>query len=100
MKVDKLQEKLIRIARKNVPNDHVPFAFEKRIMARLSESGIPDTWILWSKALWRAAVPCLLLVVLVSVWSSSSLNVEKVDFSLQFEDAVLAELNENLENSW
>ena len=100
MNVDKLQEKVIAIARKTPPSDHVPFAFEKRIMARLMEAGMPDGWLLWSRALWRAAIPCLLLVLFVSVWSSASAGSEEVDFSLQFEEAVLAELNKNVENSW
>ena len=100
MNLDKLQEKVIAIARKNTPSDHVPFAFEKRIMARLADAGIPDGWILWGRALWRAAIPCLLLVLFVSVWSSASVNADDVDFSLQFEEEVLAELNKNVENSW
>ena len=100
MNLDKLQEKVISIARKDTPSEDVPFAFEKRIMARLTEAGVPDGWLLWGRALWRAAIPCLLLVLFVSVWSSTSLNADDVDFSLQFEEAVLAELNENVENSW
>ncbi len=100
MKLENLQQKLIAAARKNPPNDHVPFAFEKRIMARLAGATIPDGWILWSRALWRAAVPCLMLVVFASLWSSRSINSDAVEFSMQFEDTVLAELNQNLENSW
>lgn len=100
MKMDNLQEKLIAAARKTSTSQQVPFAFEKRIMARLADDALPDGWILWSRALWRAAVPCLLLVVFASLWSSNSMNSDTVDFSLQFEEAVLAELNENLENSW
>ena len=78
MNLDKLQEKVIAIARKNTPSDHVPFAFEKRIMARLADASIPDGWILWGRALWRAAIPCLLLVLFVSVWSSASVNADDV----------------------
>ena len=100
MKMELLQQKLIAAARKTPLNDHVPFAFEKRIMARLADAGMPDRWILWSRALWRAAVPCRLLVILTSFWSSRSIHSESVDFSMQFEDTVLSELNQNLENSW
>ena len=100
MKLDNLQQKLIAAARKTPANDHVPYAFEKRIMARLAEATVPDGWILWSRALWRAAVPCLMLVIFASLWSSRSPSSDSVEFSMQFEDTVLAELNQNLENSW
>lgn len=70
-------------------------------MARLAEAGVPDGWILWSRALWRAAIPCLLLVVFSGLWSSNSMNAaDTVEFSQQLENTVLAELNQNLENSW
>ncbi|HAV61456.1 MAG TPA: hypothetical protein DCY13_03725 [Verrucomicrobiales bacterium] len=101
MQLDVLEQKLVNAARKHPPGDHVPYAFEKRIMARLAEVGIPDGWFLWSRALWRAAVPCLLLVIFSGLWSSNSMNAANtVDFSQQLENTVLAELNQNLENSW
>jgi hypothetical protein len=100
MELDKLQQKLIAVARKDIPSDHVPYAFEKRIMAQLATAGVPDGWILWSRALWRAAVPCLMLVAFITVWSTNSTVADNADFSLQFEEAVLAELNDNVENSW
>lgn len=101
MQMALLQQKLVKAARRHPPSDHVPYAFEKRIMARLAEVGVPDGWILWSRALWRAAIPCLLLVVFSGLWSSNSMNAaDSVEFSQQLENAVLAELNQNLENSW
>ena len=100
MKLDQLQEKLFAAARNTPLNENVPFAFEKRIMARLRGASVPDSWILWSRALWKAAIPCLMAVLLASLWSSSSAHSDPVDFSMQFENTVLAELNQNLENSW
>jgi hypothetical protein len=100
MKMEHLQQKLIAAARNTPADERVPFAFEKRIMARLNGATVPDNWVLWSRALWRAAVPCLMLVVFASLWSSRPMSDEAVEFSMQFEDTVLAELNQNLENSW
>lgn len=101
MKLDKLQQKLMETARRQTPSDHVPYAFEKRIMARLAEQPRIDGWVLWSRALWRAAIPCILLVVFSGLWSSNSINAsESVEFSQQFENTVLADLNQNLENTW
>ena len=39
MNINLLQEKLIRAARHHPPSEHVPYAFEQRIMARLRFAG-------------------------------------------------------------
>jgi hypothetical protein len=64
-----LQRKLIAAARQNAPSESVPYAFEKRVMARLA--GIPavDAWAVWAAALWRAAVPCVAAMILFSAWT-------------------------------
>ena len=69
MNVEELQRKLIAAARANPPSDRVPFAFEKRIMARIADKPRLDEWALWSRALWRAAAPCFGIMVLLSAWS-------------------------------
>jgi hypothetical protein len=51
MQLDSLKQKLIAAARQDAPSDRVPFAFEKRIMARLAGAGVPDGWILEPGAL-------------------------------------------------
>jgi hypothetical protein len=62
--------KLIEAARA-VPTDYrVPYAFEKRIMARLSGLKPVDSLTLWGEALWRGAVFCLALAVILVVGSS------------------------------
>lgn len=65
-----LQQKLLAAARLDRPSDAVPYAFERRIMARVAElaRGPVDLWGAWSRLLWRAATPCLgLTAVLLAV---------------------------------
>jgi hypothetical protein len=100
MQLDSLKQKLIAAARQDAPSDRVPFAFEKRIMARLAGAGVPDGWILWSRALWRAAIPCLLIVVFSGLWSVRHSFEHPQDLSQQIEDTVLSELNQNLASIW
>src|SRR6266581_9340612 len=69
MNLDKLQQKLFAAARANPPSDRVPYAFEKRILARLQAPVAVDHWALWSRALWRAAAPCVAIMLLLSAWS-------------------------------
>jgi magnesium-transporting ATPase (P-type) len=52
--------------------DKVPYAFEKRIMSHIQER--PQTnlnlWKLWSRALFKAAIPCFSLMILAAIWAS------------------------------
>ncbi len=90
MDLDNLQDKLIAVARAIPASDHVPFAFEKRIMARLAGRPV-DLLGAWSTALWRAAVSCVAIVVLSGAWSIFSHSHEsEPDFSRDFETAVFA----------
>lgn len=56
---------MIAAARAVPPEARVPYAFEKRIMARLEGLKPEDSWALWGQALWRGAVFCLTLAVLL-----------------------------------
>ena len=69
MDLNELQQKLFAQARSVKPSDAVPYAFEKRVMARL-QSSPADNWLLWGRALWRAAAACVAFSVLLSVWSA------------------------------
>jgi hypothetical protein len=69
MNIAELHRKLIAAARAEPPADRVPFAFEKRIMARLRESPGFDAWAFWGRALWRAAAPCVAIMLALGVWS-------------------------------
>jgi len=96
-----LQNKLMTVARASAPRDSVPYAFEKRIMARL-KAAVPLDWrALWAQALWRGAVPCVALALLVGAWHlwqshDSALNG---DFSKEFETAALVASDQSPE-SW
>jgi len=90
MNLDQLKTQLMTAARAVPPNDRVPYAFEKRVMARLVQGSRLDLLGAWSTALWRAAVGCVALVALsglVALWNSQS-PVE--DLSQEFETAVFA----------
>src|ERR1043165_8753230 len=99
MDLNSLQSKLIRIARANPPSDHVPYCFEKRVMALLRTAPRLDAWAFWARALWGAATPCLALILLLATWmllnpagtplNNGSTN-PAVDAAQQFENTVLA----------
>jgi hypothetical protein len=67
MKLDHLHKKLVAVAKANPPSDRVPYAFEKRIMAQLQAPLPVDQWALWAGALWRAAAPCVAIMILMAV---------------------------------
>jgi hypothetical protein len=69
MNLERLNQKLIAAARANPPGDAVPYAFEKRIMARLSGRAVPDIWGMWEQALSRAAAVCVLAMLGLALWS-------------------------------
>lgn len=92
MNLDKLQAKLLAAARADTPSDRVPYAFEQRILARLRSLPAPDGWAFWAGALWRAAAPCVAIMVLLALWTALA-PVHKSpsnDLSQQFEQTLLA----------
>lgn len=96
MNLAELKQKLVAAARANPPSDQVPYAFEKRIMARLAARPVVDDWALWARALWRAAAPCAAIMLLLGAWSffapptSASAN----DVSQQLEQTLLAAVDQ------
>jgi hypothetical protein len=91
MNLENLHNKLIAAARAEQPSDAVPYAFEKRIMARLAESARVDMLGAWSAALWRAALACIAVVLLSGAWSVwNGAPASEADFSQEFETAVFA----------
>ena len=99
MNLIKLQQKLTAAARAHAPSDRVPYAFEKRIMARLAAAPVPDSLALWAQALWRAAVPCMAVVMLLGVTSffvsqettaPETVTAASAELSTDFEGALLA----------
>ena len=71
MDVEKLRTTLISAARKAPPSNDVPYAFEKRVMARLGKPPIEDLFGMWGAALWKGAAACAAITALsvaLSVW--------------------------------
>ena len=96
MNLNELQRKLIAAARANIPGDQVPYAFEQRIVARLQSASAVDVFALWGRALWRAAVSCLAVVMLLGAWSFWSFSDPGAadDLPKAFENTVLAALDQ------
>ena len=103
MNLEPLQQKLLAAARAHPPADRVPYAFAQRIQAHINALPPVDLAGIWARALWRAAVPCAAITLLLATWSfapvttSSSSTTE--DLSQQFEQTLLADADQ-LEESW
>jgi hypothetical protein len=99
MNLDALQQKLIAAARANPPGDTVPYAFERRIMARLADLPVEDAVGQWGQALWRAAAACLAVsaVIAAVVFTSFSGRANLPD--TDFESTVVAAAAQ-LSDSW
>jgi hypothetical protein len=69
MNLSQLERALLVAAKSTPPDERVPYAFEQRIMARLRERAAADSWAEWAAALWRAAVPCLAVTVVLGLWA-------------------------------
>jgi hypothetical protein len=92
MNLAELQRKLIAAARTHPPDDRVPYAFEKRVMALLpAQPVLDDHWTLWSRSLWRAAAGCVAVMLLLGAWSvlDSSNKLAANDLSQDFEQTML-----------
>jgi hypothetical protein len=96
MNLAELERKLIAAARANPPSDRVPYAFEKRILARLSARPLADGWELWGRALWRAAAPCVAIMLLLGAWSLFAPgNAPTNDLSQELEQTLLAAVDQD-----
>ena len=101
MNIGELQKKLLAVARTNKPSEAVPYAFEKRILARVASRTALDGWSLWNRALWQAAAPCVALMLLLGAWTLISSPTEAGAQSLasDLESAVFAPFD-NLGETW
>jgi hypothetical protein len=101
MDIDALQKKLIAAAKANPPRDSVPYAFEKRITARLAGQTMLDDLGFWAGSLWRAAVPCVAVMLLLGAWSLFPVHHKTVssDLSQDIENTVLAAVQEQTSDS-
>ena len=91
MNLFELHKKLISAARANPPCERVPLAFERRIIALLPARAV-DGWAQWAAALWRAAVPCVAIMLLLSAWSyfSGYPSNSSGDLSQEIDNTILA----------
>src|ERR1700690_2459612 len=96
MKLVELQEKLIAAARANPPGDRVPYAFEKRVLALLAARPAVDGLTSWVDGLWRAAVSCAAVALLLGAWAffNPSASTTTDDLSQNFENTLLASVNQ------
>ena len=92
-----LQRKLIAAARANPPGDQVPYAFEKRIMALLAAGAAADRLAGWVRGLWRAAVSCMVLALLLGAWAffNPAVSTGSDDLSQNFENTLLASVDQS-----
>jgi hypothetical protein len=91
-----LQKKLIAVARLQAPDDRVPYAFEKRIMALIAARAVADKWVFWTRGLWRAAIPCAavaLIFCVVSLFVPAAADNGN-DLSQDFENTLLASVDQ------
>jgi len=105
MNVVELERKLIAAARVHHPNDSVPYAFEKRVMAHLQNLPHFDDVALWAGALWRGAAACLTVVLLISAvtFFAASRNNGTAnstgDLAQAFENTMLASVDQDTDYS-
>ena len=101
MDFEQLRQKLITAARARQPSDAVPYAFEKRIMARLTRRALVDPWAAWGSALWRAAAPCVAIMCAMTIWAvvSGDLLSSKNSLATDLESTIFAPLA-NWEEAW
>ncbi len=96
MNLAELQQKLTAAARHQTPDDRVPYAFEKRIMALLAERAAVSGRALWVRGLWRAAVSCVALAAVcgaVAFFTPAAADNSN-DLSQDFENTLLASVDQ------
>ena len=102
MDLNALYSKLILAARRNPPSDAVPYAFERRIMARLAPRLCVDLWAVWSRNLWRSALMCSFVCLAVGGWSyvRISHDVSTEAIALAFEKTVFTPMDPSIGEMW
>lgn len=96
MNLEPLRRKLIAVARSERPSERVPYAFEKRLMARLRACPRPDGWAAWSALLWRALAPCCALMILAGA-GALVLSPAPDDLGAELDAVLLADVEPGAE---
>lgn len=96
MNIVELQRKLTAAARQQTPDDGVPYAFEKRILALLAARRTEWGRVLWARGLWRAAVSCLALAAVCGaiLFFTPAAADNGNDLSQDFENTLLASVDQ------
>lgn len=97
MNIAELQKKLLAAARAHAPDDRVPYAFEKRVLALLASRSGADRWVLWTHSLWQAAASCVAIALLLGVWVffNSTVSSNSTDLAQNFEYTLLASVDQS-----
>jgi hypothetical protein len=98
MNLNELQKKLIAAARADVPVDHVPYAFEKRVSALLASRVAPQALDAWVTGLWRAAVSCVgvaLVCGMLALFAPASANASSDDLSQNLDNTLLSSVDQS-----
>jgi|SRR6266446_5502528 len=92
MNLTELHRKLIAAARATPVSDQVPYAFDKRVLALIASQPVADFWDAWAGALWRAAAPCVAIMLLLAAWTAFAPGSigSSGDLSQEFENTLLA----------
>ena len=104
MNIEGLRQKLLAAARAERPDDRVPYAFEKRVMALILGRPTPDHWANWVAPLWRAAVSCVAVMVFigaVSFYTASQDNNAGINpdaLAQDFDQTLYAAVNPSVED--
>ena len=96
MNLAELQRKLVAAARLQKPDDRVPYAFEKRIMALIAARAANAWHVQWMRGLWRAAASCVAVAIVcgaVSLFTPETNDGGK-DLSQDFENTLLASVDQ------
>ena len=96
MNLAELQRKLTSAARQQAPDERVPYAFEKRIMALIAERAAASGRVMWARGLWRAAVSCVAVAAVcgaVAFFTPSAADNNN-DLSQDFENTLLASVDQ------
>ena len=103
MNLSELHRKLIAAAKTTQPDDRVPYAFEKRIMAHLAARKPLDMWTLWGHGFSKAAVFCVAFMLVMAAGSyfapspssSTTASGNTVSLSQDVEQTLFAAVDNN-----
>ena len=85
--------KFLSLARALPESARCPFAFEKRIMARLRGLQQQDKWKAWAPAMWKAALCGLSILAVVGAFARFSEQNSNELLASELETTVMASVN-------